>query len=296
MNNKDLGSEEINKLALQNLFSGKLNEAQNFFEINATENPSFITLNNFGAFCYKNLRTDKSNPAISLLKSALKHKNNFRSNIILGDIYLYNKKYNYANSFYHDALKLSEIAELHNNYAISLYYQKKFTEAKGHFSQSIKMIDKEYKYIPASSEVASLINIKDYNQASDTFDLLIQKIDQTEVDFSLLHLAYGCRKYDFVINNCYKALEGWVINDIDYKYIISAFVLEAKLDEAQKFKIEVFKTIQEYEFLNTKQIQQFDISYNKAISSKGFDELIYVPEVLSQEYLYYFDKIDELDL
>lgn len=292
LNNKDLTSNEINKLALQNLLRGKLNEAQKLFAFNATENPSVITLNNFGAFCYQNLRIDKNNPAKSLLMRALKYNNNLRSNIILGDMYLENKKYNRANLFYDKAIEIRVTAELHNNLAISLYYQKKFVDAKWHFCQSMNMIEGDYKYAPAFSEIASLINVGDYNQASDKFDLLIQKIDQNDVDFSLLHLAYGCGKYDYVINNCHKVLEGWVVSIIDYIYIINAFGLATKFDEAQKFKIDVLKTIQGYDFLDEKQILQFDVSYDKAISRKRLDKLIYCPEVLNQEYLYYFDEMD----
>ena len=289
----NFSAEGINEEAFNYIKKGDLILAEKLLKLNTSLNPSNKTFNNLGVFYLtegkfsriKQTFIHNDETAKKMLLLAIKNKINFYSLSALAETSLNQNKFKDAEKIFLQAMEILVTPQLLNNLGVSLYYQKEYFQASNYFKKALESSNNENKGKIYCAYAYSLANGGETNLAREAFQGLIDnyKEDDQVSLIELIGLAYLCKDYKYVINNCWSALEDFFIDVDDYKIIIHSFYLLRLNEEAELFRDKVCEQNLSYDFMTDEEAKKYNESYYEVIKNgKNTYYPNYVPNQLFQ--------------
>ncbi len=222
-----ISADSITNEALRELSEYELYEAQKLFQKAVKLFPCAKTYHNLGTFyTYEGLRTEnggeKAIPqAFECFKNAIEYEQQAGTVFALGYTYFCMKKYAEAEKCFS---RLSRMIDKYN-YAVCLYYQNRFSEAKEIFGELMKSAesgnyDKNIeKYIP-------LMDVYDFFAAAYAFAMIYDNADECKNSYKSVFAKTNTAEYEKIVVAFLCGDFEYINGEIDHvlhEYAISSF-------------------------------------------------------------------------
>lgn len=256
---------KIEKIDIHKMIEKDIDET--FFELGLMykKQTNYKTMHNFGtliskygkeiSFCSKK----NIEYATELLLSAKKQNPSFITLKELGDIYLSQKEYKEAISYYTDALNKKMPYALCYNLSSCYYHLQDYTNMKIILEQATVVSNFTNFEIISLQEVFALAAavFGDKHTALKLFKNLLNN-PAYEINPETIKLAYLCGEYSFISQNYISAFSGWILNAVDYK-ILSKVFDEANPKQFAEFEKWIEETVFKFYIKNPDFEQDLDL-------------------------------------
>ena len=275
-------ANQNNQQAFFYLKKNDISHAQSLFQKNVDFYPTYQTLNNYGVFCYENLRQTYKIPGISFLKQAIKHEPNHKSFAQLAYIYAIQQRFHASQKMYTSALQMQETPERYNNLGTVLCQLKQFQPADYCFSKSMHLYEEDFdkQQIPLFSLIVVKARCGKEDEANQLFDFALENL-RGAIQWVPPVVPYCCKRYAFLCGEYYKQyLNFWSVSEKDLLYFVRSFRIVA-IDELEKF----YALLEETQDINQNKKKPFQAAERFALSAKHLP--VYDPNQLMKEDCYY---------
>uniref|UniRef100_UPI004056D4BD hypothetical protein n=1 Tax=Acetatifactor sp. TaxID=1872090 RepID=UPI004056D4BD len=218
--------ETTNHKAIKEI-ENNLDKAFFLFGYNYFENPTLLTIHNYGVFLSKYGREVSclKSPlklAKRILKEAIGISDNFASRKELADAYYLEKRYKCSIREYEKALTHKEDPLTYINLTNALYMNGYSGKAAnlleyvvGHFALTNDC------FLDTCTKLCFLqATNSQVNQAQQTFELLANRCVASP---DILQLAYLCGNYDYILKHYQEVLQGWLFDACTFQTVYQAY-------------------------------------------------------------------------
>ena len=259
---------------IKTIIEKDIDEAYFLLGLEYKKNPTYATMHNLGVLLSKYGHEISFIPqnyfavAKDLLLSAKNKKSNFITLKELGDLFLKQKEYESAISYYTEALNQKITYSVCYNLALCYYFLNDYEKMIICLEQSLK------SSLFQSIELAKLQELYGFacalngdKQSAVNVLRLLQANKEYEYSPETLKLAYLCDEYLFIYENYKKIFNEWIIEAEDYKIIYQVFH-KTYTDKIAEFESWINKSI--FDFF----IREIDTLKSKIITPHLIPESI----------------------
>lgn len=207
--------------------------------------PTYKSLHNFGVLLSKYGHEVTFAPrrckkvAEKLLLSAKKQKDSFITNKELGDLFLSEKKFKTAITYYTAAYAEKQTFDLCYHLAECYFYQQQYASMKALLAAAVDKAEYSGSEKAAIKELYGFSCVFDGDMPEAVRMLRSLQTDKWyEITPETLKLAFLSGDYAFILQNYAAVYEGWIVQPEEYRIVYKAFQEAAadRLDEFETFR------------------------------------------------------------